>query len=334
MVRYFKLVPGGSDRMGFRAEVKREMTLDLEVREHVYHILDYSWRGAGPRMTLGQVGGKGGFLDYTGDPFSIDPTELDEISFRFSTGVNCVGRFEDGGHIPCPGYRSADEFAQCMECLTIDIPDPACVFEPHCNRGSCGAFFCQKPHVVYISLFGTRPKVGMTQLDRILDRGTEQGADLIVPLLEAGDRYSARAIEGAISRKLRVPQAHHPATLLKAMSRKRDTNRAEVIVNGLIRRVKDSWTYLLRSVEDLKVVSGPSEFDIEVFELGPYPLQEPLPYPPKMFRGSLLNGRVLGFKGKYMVFEHGGLKAFNLASAVGRFVHSRTDLSVFGMDPE
>ena len=209
--------------------------------EHHFHILGFSWSTGSPELSLLPLRRDGN--DLTGDrtPFDIDLRDMDDISFRFSGPPVCIGRFEEGEHIPCPGTREVNRFSQCMECMTHDIPDPNCIFEPHCHTGPCGADFCQVEHVVYITAFRSRMKIGMTQHRRMRTRAMEQGADGMLPLIILKDRFSARSYEGAISRTLGLPQMVSSYEKVQSTTMKRDLNEISEDLLQIKEELKMFW---------------------------------------------------------------------------------------------
>ncbi len=293
-----------------------------------YHVVDHSWHGGSPWITVLPLNRKGEFLKGAGDPISIDLLNLEEISFRFSGPYICTGRFEEGKYIPCPwSDPPSDTFSQCIRCILQDLPDPACIFEPHCHVEPCGAPFCQIPHIVYFTAFRSSLKVGMTQQRRMKERAMEQGADGMLPVLLLKDRFSARSYEGAISRMLAIPQMVRSGVKLTNVSKKRDLNIVGESLMNAREDLKLFWEELFASSHpSTKVIEGPFEFDPGPILIDDYPLEEPLPSKPKRFKGERVKGKVLGFKGNYMFFRQGGIWAYRLSEAPGKVLHTDVEL--------
>jgi hypothetical protein len=296
--------------------------------DHHYQILDRSWHGGFPGITLLPLERSGDMLGCGGPPFKIDLRNLSEISFRFSGPLLCVGRFPDDGYVPCPNLNPpAEGYSQCMECLVQDIPDPACLFEPHCHEAPCGASSCQVPHVVYFTSFRNSLKVGMTQFRRMRERAMEQGADAMLPLFLLKDRFSARSYEAAVSKTLAIPQMVRGNVKLRNTASARDLDG---IGEGLM-QVKEDLKMMWEDVEAIShpkaiVLEDPGQFGMEPIKLNDYPLLEPLPSIPKRFKGERVKGSVLGFKGSYMFFRQGGIWAYRLAEVPGRILHTSDDI--------
>ncbi|MGA1873919.1 MAG: DUF2797 domain-containing protein [Thermoplasmatota archaeon] len=306
---------------GIPHERCRELTLDLIEHEVPYHALGYSWTDKGPVWTLLPMRLWAGVLSPSGAPVDVRMGELREVNLRISGTPYCVGRFQDGDYIPCPDPSRTSQFSQCPECMSYDIPDPSCIFEPHCSGGSCGADFCQADHVVYLTGFRDRTKVGMTQLGRFEKRGREQGADVILPLLVLGDRYSARVMEWRISKLLGLPQSVPSGSKISGWSRPRDDEKTSQRLMDLKGWVSGRWGDLKGTIgPDVKITIPPAEFGQKAVSLR-YPLQEPLTSPPRRYTNDIVRGDVVGYKGNYLVLRSSGLWAWRIGETPGRVVY-------------
>ncbi|MFO8052185.1 MAG: DUF2797 domain-containing protein [Thermoplasmatota archaeon] len=304
----------------------RDHTLDGSRFDIPYHVLGHTWVGDRPGWSLLPLKRKGDDLFPADEPIELGPSEIGKYHFRRSLDRYCVGRFPDGEHVPCPYTARVGQFPQCPECMSFDIPDPRCIFEPHCNEDSCGAKFCKADHVVYVTSFRGRRKVGMTQLCRVEKRGREQGADLIFPLLVLGDRYSARVMENMLSEKLGIPQALGSFVKLKGWSvPMRPMDQSETLLR-IRSELRSEWPIIRKSVPDgVKVSSSPDRYDAAPIPLS-YPLEEPLESAPRLYRGHVIRGDVIGFKGNYMIFRSGGIRAFRIGETPGEIVYFKDQL--------
>ncbi len=310
---------------GLVLERVQTMTLDDLRLVHTYHVLGLRWEVDHPVMSVRPLKEGSGLLHYDGHPIDIDLTQLSSMEMRASRNIQCVGRFERSMHIPCPGNELLEGFAQCYLCISHDIPDPTCIFEPHCNGKRCGADFCQIPHVVYITMFHQRRKIGMTQLRRALERGTEQGADAILPLLVTKDRYGSRVLENIISRRYRIPQAYNPSVILRDMVKPLDVGLMTSTAREMLDRIRGDWDSLLPP--DIPIERAPLEMDGTPTILDRYPLEEPLPSTPRRYNGEYIRGKVVGFKGKYAYLRSSGLIAVKMGSLVGKVIHTPDPLN-------
>ncbi len=321
-VDYFKLVMDdkGENGPGLKVERVKTMTLDDLRLVHAYHVLGLHWEADHPVMSVRPLKEMEGVLHYDGKPMDIDLARLSSLEMRASKEVQCVGRFESSRHIPCPGNQLLEGFAQCYPCISHDIPDPTCIFEPHCDGKRCGADFCQIPHVVYVTMFHQRRKIGMTQLRRVVERGTEQGADAILPLLVTKDRHGSRVLEKIISKRYGIPQAYNPSVILKDMAKPLDVGLMTSTARDMLHRVRRDWDSL--RPRDILIEREPPEMDDTPVILDRYPLEEPLPNTPRRYDGEYIRGKVVGFKGKYAYLRSSGLIAVRMGSLVGKVIHT------------
>jgi hypothetical protein len=143
------------------------------------------------------------------------------FAWRLSGIRRCVGRMEGAEHQPCPADALVTHEPQCRACMGLEHPE--CVFEPRCQADPasclCAATFRGVEHVAYLALFGTLPKVGMTQRWRIERRLREQGADAGVVFAGAASRGEARLLEKRAGVLFRVPEHRRPHELLSQMAR-------------------------------------------------------------------------------------------------------------------
>jgi hypothetical protein len=313
--------PNGVD-IGFPSFSGWNMSLTYDSGKDPYHVLDYRWDGTEPVLSARKLErSEDGSLLYV-DMLRIVLSKLPQIDLRAGKVLYCVGRIVNGEHAPCEGHEVADGFAQCMPCLTRDIPDPACIFEPQCHRGSCGAFFCQKSHVVYLAMYRHRMKIGMTQTDRVMERATEQGADLILPLARTADRYSARALEGWLSSR-GISESVPTPVVLKMLDRSMPlAEMREKAVNYLEKL--QSQQVLLQDIlksRRIRIETMPRDMPSEPLIPGPYPIPEKLEAVPRAIPVDIVRGDVVGFKGKIGVIRsNGSLAAFKVGDLVGRIV--------------
>jgi hypothetical protein len=306
---------------GIPHETAQEIPLDNIDHNVPYHVIGYSWVDNGPLWMLIPMKLWGGVLNPSGDPFDIVLGDMKEVDLRISGTPYCVGRFDDGKYIPCPFHNATSQFAQCTTCMAFDIPDPSCIFEPHCIAGSCGADFCQIEHVVYLTGFRDRTKVGMTQLRRFEKRGREQGADVILPLLVLGDRFSARVMEWRISQVLGLPQSVPSNVKISGWARARDDRKVSQRLLDLKGFLSQRWDEILDRIgPEIKIEKTPMDFDQGPVALE-YPLEEPIAHPPRRYKRDIVRGEVVGYKGNYLVFREGGIWAWRIGESPGKVVY-------------
>jgi hypothetical protein len=165
-------------------------------------------------------------------------------------------------------------------------------------------------------------KIGMTQADRVMERATEQGADLILPLARTADRYSARALEGWLSSR-GIPESVPTPVVLKMLDRRMPlAEMREKAVNYLekLRSQQVLLQDILRS-RRIRIETLPRDMPSEPLVPGPYPIPERLEAVPRAIPVDIVRGDVVGFKGKLGVIRsNGSLAAFKVGDLVGRIV--------------
>lgn len=319
-------VPNGLDR-GFKFDPRFERTLFEERSGDMFHVLGMDWATKRPVLHYKLLEKRVAAYHYSGDVLTKEVLPGSRLDLTVSTDIFCTGRMDDA-HVPCPGREVLEGFAQCKTCLTQDVPDPKCIFEPHCNSEPCGAFFCQVPHVVYAVVYGTRLKIGMTQLLRVEERGLEQGGDMILPLVQVADRYSARKLEEWISERYGVPQAYPSRTILRDLSRGSDIQRSEERIVRFMERLRREQVMMgdILKGRGIRVLVMPRDMEIKPIVLGPYPVPPSLGSEPREVRPDIIKGEIVGAKGKWCIIKDGPMSAFRMPDLVGRLIMSGTDL--------
>jgi hypothetical protein len=162
------------------------------------------------------------------------------------------------------------------------------------------------------------------------NRAMEQGADGMLPLVVLKDRFSARVYEGAISRALGLPQVVRSHVKLGNMSMRKDLEEVGEDLFQLKEDLIMLWDDAEKKVHSqARLKTGPSDMKEKPILVDDYPLNEPLDSKPKRFKGERVIGKVLGFKGNYMIFREGGIHSFRFIEAVGRVLHTNEDLGKY-----
>lgn len=258
------------------------------------HSLEYHWDEFDPHM-----------LCY--DTVAKDVLELDlhDVDFEVSKVKTCVGRWDDEGeYIPCPKQAPVDRFVQCQECSEESfLPVQECVFEPQCHGERCDSEFCRREHVVYVAFFDKMRKIGMSSTKRIERRLIEQGADAYSIIGKFPSRLAARTAEKIVSGKYGIPQAYRQDELLENLSKPVDVRGIEGRYDALVMTLGDGF--------------DPEQL---VF-LDKYPIELPLRQVPRLKQSpGRHRGDYVGIKGKWVVFDEGGLRALNLSDLPSRFI--------------
>lgn len=278
-----------------------------DAKAYPLHVLSFYWDGFDPHM---------GCYD-TVDREEVE-LDLKDVGFAVSERKTCIGLWDRSGeYVPCPKSAPVTKFSQCPECSKeVFLPDQDCVFEPKCDGvepAPCGGDarvrrFCGGEHIVYLAFYDTRMKIGMSTSRRVRERLIEQGADAYSVLGRYQGRRRAREEERDVSKRLGIPEWYRQQDLLDRLSRPLDKKGIEDRLEGLRMTIG--------------VSKGVSPERLEW--LTDYPIGQPLTAAPKLQQASgEHSGSYIGVKGKWLIYDSGGLKALNLSDLPGRFVARR-----------
>lgn len=264
-----------------------------------YHVIGFHWIEFEPRLVV--------FDTLDGE---IKHKELENINLIFSEIKKCIGYFKDGQYHRCPHSVTTWSFPQCRSCASSWITVQECLYEPQCTGEKCDCRICKAEHVVYVAFIGKSVKVGMTQLNRLRERGIEQGADAISPLTVCDNRLEAREIEKKISLKLKIPQKIPVTSAVREI-----TNvRPEEMLREKLKKIRERVSGIAGLVdEELIILDG-----YPVRSLKKIPTLVPLP--------GYHRGRVVGIKGKFLIYGDSSPRIINLSDAPARFLNLFSDL--------
>lgn len=259
------------------------------------HALAFYWEGFDPKLDC-----------YDSFNREVVQVGFDPADFVVGGKKVCIGRFEGDRYLECPGKTPVTKFSQCDECAgEAFIEDLECIFEPKCDGSRCDNEFCKRQHVLYLAFYDTMAKIGMSSTRRVERRLVEQGADAFAIIGTFPNRLAAREGEKEISSELDIPQWVKQQTILSRFSRPLDHEGLRARYDELRTRLGETRGL---SVEPLRRLEG-------------YPLRLPLPAAPVLQDTPGVHiGRLVGVKGKWLVYESGGLKALNLSDLPGRFL--------------
>lgn len=259
------------------------------------HVLAFHWEGFEPKLDC-----------Y--DPFNHEVIQIgfDPADFVVGSRKVCIGRFEGDDYLECPGKTPVTKFSQCGECAgEAFIEDQECIFDPKCDGSKCDNEFCKRQHVLYLAFYDTMAKIGMSSTRRVERRLVEQGADAFAIIGTYPNRLAAREGEKEISLQFELPQWIKQQTILSRFSRPLDMEGVRTRYDDLRKSLAETRGL---SVEPLR-------------RLADYPLRLPLPVAPELQDTPGVHmGRLVGVKGKWLVYESNGLKALNLSDLPGRFL--------------
>jgi hypothetical protein len=260
-------------------------------RKHVVH---FGWEDFDPVLLV---------YDHRTD--KTERLELDRLDWSLSEAKWCVGSFGEGGYRPCVHAREVTKFDQCSECASSWIPVQSCIYEPQCDGSRCESRICKREHTVYLAFFGSKAKIGMTTSRRLRERGIEQGADAIAPLVRKENRLEGRRAENDISKALRLPQLMQKRKVLEEQCRIAKAERLEEVYRSYLATLSSRMDVL----------------DAELEVLDQYPLKDLGGRIPQLVDATGKHrGRALGSKGKFLFYEDhlSKLNALELADLPGR----------------
>lgn len=269
-----------------------------------YHAVGFQWEGFEPSLTCVARGGD--------EVFDID---LGQVDFVIGDARECVGCFDGDSYTSCPNKTPVTRFAQCADCASESfIPFQECVFEPKCDGEICDMDFCRREHVLYLAFYDTKAKIGMSSTRRVERRLVEQGADAFAIIGAFPTRRQAREAEKQISSRLRIPQALRQEAVLSGFSRVVDAAGIEARFLDLASSIEAQFSL---GVEGLRWMDA-------------YPIDLPLDRPPHLiYTAGRHRGKLLGVKGKWLVYDSGSINALNLSDVPSRHVDTAGSSGTF-----
>lgn len=266
------------------------------------HVLEFYWDGFEPALLCYDT------VDHRCMTLALGTADL-----VVGTRKTCIGRFDGDAYMECPDSAPVGKFSQCGRCAgEAYISNQDCVFDPQCDGETCkfdpegeGNEFCRRQHMLYLAFYDRMVKVGMTSTRRMETRLVEQGADAYAVIGTFRNRLEAREAEKRLSSELALPQWIRQQTILSNFSHPLDTEGIRAAYEGLRRSLREGYGL---SAEPLRWLGG-------------YPLELPLRGVPALQETPGMHiGRLLGVKGKWLVYDSGGLRALNLSDLPGRFL--------------
>jgi len=156
-------------------------------------IIKYSWDSRKPVISV-MDDGKKRKIPLLGENISFDLGEK-----------KCIGHFKKGKLVPCPNKKTINYGRHCNRCsmeddffLCMRCTGEECINEK--QRNSCK----ENKYFIYIALFNSLSKVGISFDRRIMERLIEQGADFGAKIALIQDGKLVREIEQKISKELKI----------------------------------------------------------------------------------------------------------------------------------
>jgi hypothetical protein len=235
---------------------------------------------------------------------------LGQSPFSLMGKIGSMFGIEFSGHIACQGcqkpIKKVFQTGVCFVCSQKLARCDLCIVKPercHFHLGTCrepewGDSHCMQEHAVYLAN-SSGLKVGITRLKNIPYRWMDQGAVQALPFL----RVTTRRFSGLIETKIaqHIPDKTNWRKMLKNEVESLDlwAHRESIVelIQLELERLK------MEGVGDYRWIDSPEEYEFS------YPVLE---YPVKVESLSfdktpLIEGKLMGIKGQYLIFEHGVL---------------------------
>jgi hypothetical protein len=219
------------------------------------------------------------------------------ISLRFTQELACnycskkvKKLFANGACFPC-----STKLAACDLCILK--PELCHFFKGSCREPAWGEAHCMIPHYVYLAN-SSGLKVGITRHTQIPTRWIDQGAYQALPIIEVKNRLQSGIVEKLFSAEISD----------KTDWRKMLKGQPESI--DLYEKRDELFELLggeLDQIDELEILDNAQETIIN------YPVLE---YPQKITslsfeKTNLIEGKLLGIKGQYLIFDIGVLNIRN-----------------------
>ncbi|TNE53531.1 MAG: DUF2797 domain-containing protein [Bacteroidetes bacterium] len=235
-----------------------------------------------------------------GEPIQYYLNLEDKVEMNPLIGKEIYLRWE--GIIECISCQKVTKksFGQgfCYKCFTSAPESAECIVRPELCRAHLGEGRDpeweernhNQPHVVYLAV-SSAVKVGVTRATQIPTRWIDQGASAAIKLAEVPNRYEAGVLEVELKQHF-TDKTHWQKMLRNEVDESVDLE-------------EEKWS--LEEVLPGDMLEYFSEDD-EIFEFH-YPV---LDYPDKVRslnfeKTDLIEGRLLGIKGQYLLFEGGAV---------------------------
>lgn len=213
------------------------------------------------------------------------------IKFKINKRL-CIGYWKNGKHYQCPtssfmlyeylcnSCRGEDDFSNCTKC-----DGTTCINKK--QREQCK----QADYIVYLAMYNSMIKVGISLKIRMLERFVEQGADLVAKIIEIQDGKKARNIERFIKSYLNIPDRIYG----------KDKN------NNIFPDFKQIKPILEQAIENLKISPYWYLLSPEIYTLTNYyhlDCVKKKPRPMNVFTNMRLEGKVIAAKGNILILRN------------------------------
>lgn len=230
-------------------------------------------------------------------PLHPDPERL--ITIDYSDDIYCIacGRKTKKSYSQGYCYPCSQSLARCDLCIVR--PETCHYHLGTCREPEWGEANCMQRHYVYLSNT-SGVKVGITRGNQIPTRWIDQGATQALPIFEVGSRLLSGRIETIL--KQHIADRTDWRRMLKG-----EAERIDLVArrDQLLDEVRGEIDTVIADVGDDQIIPITEAAEVDLS----YPV---LRYPEKVRALNLdktphLEGRLLGIKGQYLIFDCGVL---------------------------
>lgn len=227
---------------------------------------------------------------------AMNPLIGERVILEFTGLIHCIGcgretrkSFNQGYCFPC-----SRSLARCDRCI---VSPQNCHFHlGTCREPEWGQANCMQPHIVYLAN-SSGVKVGITRRSQIPTRWIDQGAAQAVPLMQVATRRASGMVELAL--KSRFLDRTDWRRMLKGPPEPVDLADWTKGLRALCEQALDAAGEDRSTSLPDALGSHPREFEYPVLE-----------YPSKVQSINVekqpeVQGRLLGIKGQYLIFDCG-----------------------------
>ncbi len=211
----------------------------------------------------------------------------------------CIGYYKNGKRHPCPENNEVRHGYQCELCKRLDENLPCVQCVGICRNPKRRPKCMKETYYLYLAVFGSMLKVGISIEHRIRQRLVEQGADFGVRLFTITDGALARIEEQKIRKYLNIVD-------------RVNGNEKHRHLNG---NDDESINIIKKAIELLKKKYNfsPTICDLRHY----YRIKDIKTKFINLDEGTVIKGKVISVKGNLIVLENNNI-GFNVHQLIGR----------------
>lgn len=224
----------------------------------------------------------------------------------------CTGYWKNNKYFPCPEKRQVKNEIKCYECQQNDEFFRCIKCSGNCINENQRENCIKSTYNVYLAVFDSLLKVGISVNFRLLQRLVEQGADFGVKLIELKDGLVVRRLEQNIKKELNITDRVNGFEKHKNLFSDPNISTKKII---------DVYTKITQKFESY--LTKPEIYDLRKY----YKLNNVFSSPKlsTIGTGSEISGKIVAAKGNILILKNNGYIAINAHELIGRkieFKHS------------